>query len=77
MPDDAELCCAAGVCCNQQKRRVALANILTEKVGHAGPFTAVEIADAVHDLFDIVPKSLGLGVFLHKFADMAREHPYE
>lgn len=78
MPDDtAELCCAAGICCDTQKRRKALANILIEHVEHLAPAQAVKIADVVHDFFDISPKDLGLGDFMMAFAKMAREYDYK
>lgn len=76
MPDEAELCCGAGICCNKAKRRVALAKILRERVPAISDKQSLELADAVHDDFDIVPRSLNLGDFLERFAAMARERPY-
>ncbi len=77
MPTDEELCCAAGYCCNKQKRRAELAELLTAAVPTLTEAQSAQVADAVHDAFDIVPKSLNLGDFLERFAAMAREHPYE
>jgi hypothetical protein len=77
MPDDTlDQCCAIGLCCDKDKRRVALAKLIAE-AAHLDPKQAKHVADYLHDTFDLVPKRLGLGDFLKEYAEMAREHPYE
>jgi len=77
MPDDAEWCCAAGVCCNETKRRAELAELLTQAVPTLTPVQVGKVADWIHDHFDILPRSLGFGKAIDNLATMAREHPYE
>lgn len=76
MPDDAEWCCGAGVCCNETKRRVKLAELLKQAVPHLSQQEATDAADFFHDHFDLLPKSLGFGPAFHKLADLARETEY-
>jgi hypothetical protein len=76
MPDEPELCCAAGICCDKDKRRVALAKILRARVPSLSEANALHLADVVHDEFDLLPKVLGFSVPLRKLEQMAREHPY-
>jgi len=77
MPDDIpELCCAFGSCCNETKRRVELAKLLKHAVPHLSDAEATAVSNFMHDNADMVEKSLGLGVFLHKFAEDVRAHPY-
>ena len=72
--DVAELCCAAGACCNDQKRVDELAELLTRWCGHH--LTAAEVATAVHAHFTLLPKELGFGQAFMAYADMVKNHPY-
>jgi len=74
--DDAEWCCAAGVCCDQEKRRKALATLLTQHLANINPAEAAAVANFMHNEFTLLPKSLGFGPAIHNLAEMAREHPY-
>lgn len=76
MDDQAELCCAAGICCNAEKRETELAELLTKWCGHH--LTPEAVAAAIHDHFDLAPKSLGFGPAFRALADMAIAHgPYQ
>lgn len=76
MPDEPELCCGAEICCNKEKARRALANLIKRAVSSLSDQEAVAVAGAIRDDFVLVPRSLNLDDFLTRFAAMAREHPY-
>ena len=75
--DVPDFCCAAGICCNEAKRRAELARILDAAVPHLNASEAAAVADYIHDNFTLLPKSLGFGPAFHALAEMARDHPYE
>ena len=75
--DEPELCCAMGLCCDQAKRRAVLAKMLKQHVANLSAAEATAVANFIHNEFDLLAKSLGFGPAFQKFAEMAREHPYE
>lgn len=81
MPDDqAEVNCAIGVCCGDEKdggvkQRRAVAAMIGRRVGHK-PLTLAHVADAVCDLFDLAEKDT-LKPFVESIAKLARGNDYE
>lgn len=71
MSDTQEYCCASGVCCDYDKRRKALAKLLTEHTSTSHE-DAREIADFIHDSFDLLPKAAGL----EDVVKYIQAHPY-
>lgn len=71
MSDDQQYCCAAGVCCDMDKRKRSLVKLLTDHTGISHD-DAVEVADYLHDSFDLLPKAAGLSEVIK----YVQAHPY-
>ncbi len=71
MTDTQEYCCAAGVCCGDEKRLEALAQLLVSRTG----LTDAEgrhVAIFLSANFDMLPKAAGLSSVLAYI----QAHPY-
>ncbi len=77
MPDEADWCCAAGICCGEQQRRKKLAHLLHHAVPSLSAAQAASIADVIHDRFTILPITLGFGPAFDALDALAREYPYD
>ncbi len=75
--DNPDLCCGAGICCDEDKRRAKLAQLLQAAVPHLHEREAAAVAAYIHDTFSILPKGLGFDEPFQNFALMARANPYE
>lgn len=74
--DNAAGCCEIGVCCNEAKRRAALARKLMKHDPHLGAQEAAKASDYIHDNYDLLLKAWGFGKAFYERDEMARAHPY-
>lgn len=72
MGDIPDWCCAAGVCCDMEKRVKALEKILTDRTAltHA---QAHDVAVLLTDNLDMMPKAAGL----QSVIAYVQAHPYK
>ncbi len=71
MTDTQEYCCAAGVCCDLDKRLNAMTQLLLTRV-HLTPADARSVATFLNDNFDLLPKAAGL----RSVVAYIQAHPY-
>ncbi len=77
--DTQEMCCAAGICCGGDDDVKQIAAIVSQIRSHLGPgdgHSLEAIASVVNDLWDLTPKSWGVGTLLSHVAKIARTFPY-
>lgn len=77
--DTLEYCCIIQACCggdDDHKRIETLAGVIKKQIGKPGPYTSHEVAAAIVEHFDIVPRSYGLGAMITRIAQLARRFPY-
>lgn len=73
MGDDIpEACCAAGICCDMAKQKVALTKYLEHAVKGISHPVAEKCAEAIQKGFTLVPKGL-----IDDFIKFVQDHPYE
>ncbi len=75
--DNPDLCCAAGLCCDDEKRVTKLAALMAAAVPHLHDREAQAVAEYVLTTFTILPKGLGFDEPFQHLALMARTNPYE
>lgn len=71
MTDTQEYCCAAGVCCGDEKRLAAMVQLLMTRA-HLTPTDADNAARVIIRSFDMLPKAAGL----QSVVSYIQAHPY-